>query len=68
LVITNFKRAENFLVVQTNQPKKHFKKSAGVVDAVNGAIKIQEEIKRSNTDTPLKADERNFALMSIWVM
>jgi len=25
---------------------------ASVVDAVNGAIKIQEEIKRSNTDTP----------------
>jgi TolB-like protein len=29
---------------------------ASVVDAVNGAIKIQKEIKRSNTDTP--ADRR----------
>ena len=27
---------------------------ASVVDAVNGAIKIQEEIKKSNTDTPLR--------------
>jgi adenylate cyclase len=25
---------------------------ASVVDAINGAIKIQEEIKKSNTDTP----------------
>ena len=29
---------------------------ASVVDAVNGAVKIQEEIKKSNTDTP--ADRR----------
>jgi len=44
---------------------------ASVVDAVNGAIKIQAEIKRSNADTP--KDRRmefriGINLGAIWVM